>query len=166
MAEEGRRIFTQATVESSWVARWLLHDCSAMDFGFLSHDLVHIQGQNRLHSRSVITFEHLPTKTRIVGHVTMAVGPASGQDINIDKLRSLNTDLELFWIEILCSDSFDEVQVIDDRDLVFFKQSFAERWKQFQSRAAEVFNLYSFNKIDDPHFSVDEVFAPPRILLC
>ena len=92
-----------------------------MDFGFLSHDLVHTQGQNRLHSRSVITFEHLPTKTRIVGHVTMAVGPPREQDINIDLLRSLNTDLELFWIEILCSDSFDEVQVIDDQDLVFFQ---------------------------------------------
>jgi hypothetical protein len=96
----------------------------------------------------------------------MAVGPPREQDMNFDLLRSLNTDLELFWIEIFCSDSFDEVQGHDDRDLVFFKQSFAEGWRNFQRRAAEVFNLYSFNKIDDPNFSVDEVFVGPRILLC
>ena len=166
MAEEGSRIFTQTTIESSFIARWLVEDCSAMHFGFLRHDLLHTQGQNRLHTRSVITFEHHPTKTRIIGHVTMAVGPPREQDMNIDLLRSLNTDLELFWIEIFCSDSFDEVQVHDDRDLVFFKQSFVERWMNFQHRAAEVFNLQSFDLIHDPHFSVDQVIVPPCILLC
>ncbi len=96
----------------------------------------------------------------------MAVGPPREQDINIDLLRSLNTDLELFWNTIFGSDSFDEVQVHDDRDLVFFKQSFVEDWMNFQHRAAEVFNLQSFDLIHDPHFSVDQVIVPPCILLC